>query len=132
MSDFLEKHGISLEKPRIEDAPISSLLVEKEKYIKISEVFTFDNPIHFARFVLSNKDSLKDFSLSVPILNSVTAYNRACCGDSRRNWQRIIDGFSRDFIKSLISDEKAVFLIKSLLHTGKVIYKSKSEPDISF
>lgn len=129
MSDFLEKHGISLEKPEIKN-PSLPPEKPKEKYVKFSEVFTFEDSIHFARFILSNKEELKEYKLIIPILSSTTAYNRACCGDSRRNWQRIIDGFSKDFIKSIISDEKAISLVKSLLHTKKIIYKS--ETDISF
>ena len=95
MSDFLEKHGISLEKPDIKN-PSLPLEKPKERYIKFSEVFTFEDSIHFARFILSNKDELKEYKLIIPILSSTTAYNRACCGDSRRNWQRIIDGFSKE------------------------------------
>lgn len=130
MSNFLEKHGISLEKPEIKDSVSSQPKEPKEKYVKFSEVFIFEDSIHFARFVLSNKDELKEYKLIIPILNSTAAYSRACCGDSRRNWQKIIDAFSKDFIKSITSDDKAISLIKSLLHTKKVIYKS--EPDISF
>ncbi len=130
MREFLKKHNISLNKPALAEETLSiSVKPLREKSSKPLEVFIFEDSIHFARFITANQESLSPFKLLHPILNYTTAYSRACCGDSRRNWQNIIDKSVTEILSNQ-NNQELLDKIKSLLNTKKVVYKGETE--ISF
>ena len=127
MSDFLEKHKITLDKPSLlEEGSYLLSKDSKQKYVKPVEVFVFEGPIHFARFISTNEESLSSFKQLKPIENYIIGHNRACCGDSRRNWYKIIDKFVSDLLLNK-SNQELLDKIKFLLNAKKITYKGEIE-----
>lgn len=123
MSDFLEKHGINLEKPQITSEVSSFSAPKREK----QSIFTFSDGIHFARFIISNQDELKDFAADLmPVHHYTRSYNAACCGESKKTWKTLLNNFTYQFIVNSIQKHPS-FLpkIKSILKVEKILIKKE-------